>query len=52
MIGARELTNRPSGLLVPTSARASRQPIDLIGLVITSDDAPRAASLFQDFVPH
>ncbi len=38
VIGARELTTRPSGLLVPTSARASRQPIDLIGLVISSDD--------------
>lgn len=38
VLGARELANRPSGLLVPTPTRASRQPVDLIGLVISSDD--------------
>lgn len=48
VLGARELTNWPSGLLVPTSPRATRQPIDLIGLVISSDDVGLGAPTLED----
>jgi hypothetical protein len=48
VLGAQELTNRPSGLLVPTSPRASRQSIDLIGLVISSDDVGLGAPTLEE----